>query len=269
MKRARVGSAVFVIAAILLARTQPAPAQEAASTPGRLPNMPEPLLEETVTDIDGATAGELEMDATGSWLAPRSGRAPWSSEVEAEWRVTRRLGFAAELSVGAPPPGQPDSIDAGVRLATALSLIHAWAYDFHAQVEATGRFFESREPLSLGDSALPYSVDLRTGLRRGWLTMRSGLGVGIDTSRGGDAALRASLALLGQVGPPGRFFAGFEVVADFGRSAPFVIAPEAAYTTGTTVPVRLGVALPWLLDRDAGTAAYGVLARVMLELDVD
>ena len=55
--------------------------------------MPEPLIGESVTDLDGTEAGELEVDATGL-VHPPDGF--WSSGVEVEWRALPRLGISLE-----------------------------------------------------------------------------------------------------------------------------------------------------------------------------
>lgn len=70
------------------------------AAPERLP-MPEPLLGETLTDLNSDEAGELELEGTGVVLLPGEGDSPeWAGALEAEWRVTERLG----LGLARPPP---------------------------------------------------------------------------------------------------------------------------------------------------------------------
>src|SRR5216684_1877339 len=58
--------------------------------------MPEPVLGESITDIDGSEAGEVEVDLTG--VVGRAGGAKlWQGSVEIESRVTDRLGLEIEI----------------------------------------------------------------------------------------------------------------------------------------------------------------------------
>ena len=58
--------------------------------------MPEPVLEESITDIDRDEAGELEADAIAGGTRSGDGVRRWQSSVEVEWAATRDLGVALE-----------------------------------------------------------------------------------------------------------------------------------------------------------------------------
>src|SRR2546425_5121584 len=62
--------------------------------------MPEPLLTESITDLDGARAGEVEVDVNGLVLRRTSAVRQWQTSVEVEWRALERLGLALDLGVG-------------------------------------------------------------------------------------------------------------------------------------------------------------------------
>src|SRR2546427_9903350 len=62
--------------------------------------MPEPLLTESITDLDGARAGEVEVDVNGLALRRTSAVRQWQTSVEAEWRGLGRLGRDLRLRVG-------------------------------------------------------------------------------------------------------------------------------------------------------------------------
>lgn len=55
--------------------------------------MPEPILVESITDLDTQRAGELELEVGTSTL---SKHGSWATRLEAEWRVTGRLGLMLE-----------------------------------------------------------------------------------------------------------------------------------------------------------------------------
>src|SRR2546429_3571929 len=79
--------AVARIAMLLAALGPPvrAEVQTMLSSPVRA-RMPEPLLTESITDLDGALAGEVEIDVSASVLRGTTGPGQWQSSVEVEWR---------------------------------------------------------------------------------------------------------------------------------------------------------------------------------------
>jgi hypothetical protein len=127
---------------------------------GRKPPLPEPMIAESITNIDGTEAGELEFDVEALLLRLSSGGTASGLGVEAEWRATRNLGLAVEAAVtraasDEPTPGQ-------VRAGLAWSLGHDLARDLHVQAEATARFGGDDEERAEGPLELPhpYSVGL-------------------------------------------------------------------------------------------------------------
>src|SRR4051812_42505740 len=90
-----------------------------AQVPGRHP-MPEPLLAESVTDIDSSEAGELELDVSAARTSP--GRT-WLAAAEVEWRALERLGLALEVGAGLDAAARSED-PMSVRLAAAFVLLH-------------------------------------------------------------------------------------------------------------------------------------------------
>jgi hypothetical protein len=214
--------------------------------------MPEPLIGESVTDLDSTEAGELEVDATGVIRRPGG---LWSTELEIEWRALSRLGFSLE---GATSREETGTTATELRPSLSFVLLHDPARDLHLMIDATARLFEDDAATpGLGEPALPVAFSLRGGMRRGWFTLRGALGA----SAGGHSAhavpLRTEAAALLEV-PFG--FWGIEGVADFARSSPWMLAPEVVLGTGA---VQIGAALPW----EPGTGRFGALVRLILEVD--
>jgi len=227
-----------------------------AAEPARLDHMPEPLVHESLTDIDGVEAGEVEIDTTGS-----AARHAWSSTVEIEWRALARLGIAIEA--GAADAGA--GADGELRLGASVPIIHDFSHDLHFMIEGGARFPDDGTEAEPGDSALPYFVGVRGGWRHSALTLRAGA----DFEAGGRGArvpVGASGAALVSFGPEARGFFGVEFGVDAARAAPLVIVPEAAYLFGSRVPLRVGLAAPVLIDPDTSDARLSVLLRVVFEL---
>src|SRR2546423_10650455 len=88
--------AVARIAMLLAALGPPvrAEVQTMLSSPVRA-RMPEPLLTESITDLDGALAGEVEIDVSASVLRGTTGPGQWQSSVEGQWRGVAGVGPAA------------------------------------------------------------------------------------------------------------------------------------------------------------------------------
>jgi hypothetical protein len=215
--------------------------------------MPEPLIGESVTDIDSTEAGELEGDATGVIRRPGG---LWTTELEIEWRALSRLGVSLEGTAAREVTGTTAT---ELRPALAFVLLHDQARDFHLMIDATARLFENDSEPGLGEPALPVAFSLRGGIRRRWLTLRGALGA----SAGGHSAhvvpLRAEAAALVEV-PFG--FWGVEGMADLARSSPWMLAPEVVLGTGA---VQIGAALPW----EPGTGRFGALVRLIFEVDTN
>jgi hypothetical protein len=224
--------------------------------PARIEHMPEPLVHESLTDIDGIEAGEIEVDTTGS-----AARHAWSSTIEIEWRALARLGLAVEA--GAADAGSGTAGE--VRFGASVPIIHDFPHDLHLMIEGGARFPEDAGEAEPGDTALPYFVGVRGGWRHGGLTLRAGA----DFEAGGRGArvpLGGSGAALVSFGPEARGFFGLEVGVDAARAAPLVIVPEAAYLFGSRVPIRVGLAAPVVIDPDTSDTRLSALVRLVLEL---
>lgn len=233
------------------------------------PPMPEPIFTETVTDLDGDEAGELEVELNASTLRARRGGAYlYQGSVEVEWLATRRLGLRFEplASRGRDPGALEAKTEVGASAGVSWKLMQDFAHDFHLQVEALGRAPWNHTSIIAqpGDPELPFVLDLRSGVRMGWLTVRSGVGVGAGGSSA-HAPVRASLALLTNFEPSGRFgFWGIEMDADAARDDPFVLALNIVPDlTPTGLPFRVGLALPWnIVGISSGEPGLGIFVRL-------
>jgi hypothetical protein len=247
-------------------------ANAAAAKPG----MPEPILTETVTDIDGREAGELEISANAFGLALGHGARAGEATVEAEWRVTDRLGLRLEPAYAYERSARGAGIHAfEIQAGAAWGLLHDWRRDFHLQIELTGH--GGNEPagdqarrVHPGDPALPLALDLRAGIRRGLFTVRTGFGVEALGPAGDRVGLRAGAALLTSFGAGERFgYTGVELEADSARRRPFVVAPNVvADAAPLGLPFRLGVALPWIVGAGPCEPRLGVYLRLIFETEL-
>ena len=233
--------------------------------------MPEPLLTESITDLDGLDANEVELD--GNAFGGRSAAAAtvWQSSLEAEWRALERLGLALEVGLSGAT-GSPSSAVVSLQPAVSFVLVHDQPLDFHLMAEVTGRVGESREanePIDLGEAAMPVSAGFRAGLRRSRLTIRGYLGSGMGEHSGHALPLRAQAAVLVEFGKDGRIgFAGIESDADWARRAPLTLSPDVVIRGAFLhLPVNIGVAIPWGVGARAGEPSFGILLRVTWELD--
>jgi len=124
--------------------------------------MPEPLLTESITDLDGARAGKVEV----------------------EWRALERLGLALDLGVGRVLDGAT-SPAIGVRPAANWVLTHSPPLDFHLMAEVSARISHdaTENVQDPGEGAPPFSGGVRFGIRHRWLTVRTFLGAGAGLRR--------------------------------------------------------------------------------------
>ncbi len=234
--------------------------------------MPEPLLTESITDLDGTHAGEVEIDLNGAASRRTSAPRQWQSSVEIEWRALERLGLALDLGVG----GVLDAASSPVvsfRPAASWVLLHSQPLDFHLMAEASGRILQdaTNDPQEPGEGTSLVSGGLRAGIRRGWLTVRTFLGAGAGGRSARSVPLRAQAAVLAEFGRDGRLgFAGFEMDADWSRPEPVTVAPNfVLHGAPVHVPFDLGIAAPWTPRSRYGNASIGLLVRVIVELDAD
>lgn len=232
------------------------------------PPLPEPILTETVTDVDGAEAGEVEVEVNASALrARREGAYLYQGSVELEWLVTRRFGLRIEplVSRGLEPTAASARTEGGLGGGLSWKLVNDFAHDFHVQIEALARapWDQTSIIAQPGDPELPFVLDVRSGARAGWLTVRSALGVGLGGTSA-HAPLRAGLALLAPFEKTGRFgFFGVEVDADAARDDPFVVALDIVPDlTPAGLPFRLGLAIPWNVGVSSWEPGLGVFVRI-------
>jgi hypothetical protein len=240
--------------------------------------MPEPLIGESITDIDSDEAGEIEVDLTGALYHARHGLTWGTGSAELELKITRRLGVTLELGfVGATEHGLHGEIAAGL----SVAIWHDYRRDIHLQFEARSivldnEFIRAAEAPMPDAGAPPIAFGLRSAFRRRWLTARFGFGPSI-AGTGGPVPLWADAALYAEwggrvAGPRGiSSFAGVEVVTDWASATPVVISPEVVIGVHThEVPIRLGFGVPFFIaNRDRGQPLVGGILRLMLELDRD
>jgi hypothetical protein len=239
-----------------------------AGEPGgdRVP-VPEPLLTETVTDIDGSDAGEIEIEANGSVMrALRGGASALDASIEVEWLVVRKLGLRVEPSISRDADGAA-VVAGGVSGGVSWKLLQDFARRLHVDVEALGRApWEDATLAQPGDPALPAALDVRAAWQPAWLTLRASAGVGAF-GHAEHAPLRGSLALLAPFEGSGRFgFWGVELDADGARAAPVVVALNVVPNfTPAGLPLRVGLALPWSVGERDDRPSVGVFLRVFYE----
>jgi len=217
--------------------------------------MPEPLLGESITDIDNAQAGEFELDATGLFRRPGD---LWNSGLEIEWRALPRLGLALEAA-GSRQGSDGKGIGGSFRPSASFVLLHDPVRDLHFMADATARLFENDADAEPGEPALPVAFSLRGALRRGTLTLRGAIGAGVGGHSAHAVPLRAQAAALleAQFG-----FWGIEIDGDLARSSPWVIAPQTVLGTGS---FQVGAALTW----EPGVNRLGALVRLILQFDAE
>jgi hypothetical protein len=264
--RGAAASALVLAAVALLAG--PAGAVEVEPR-NRREAIAEPLVGETVTDIDAEEVGEVEVDLTLLGASRYDRTSFGSGELEAEAKLTSRIGVSIAVELAGDQKSAVGA--AGLRLAASCALFHDRAHDVHLQLEAAARVFESdllAEPTRIDDAA-PYEVGLRAAWRRGAFTSRLGLGLSIGGVE--SVPLWFDVALLGEWGRHGRrSFAGLELLTDWSSNVPLTAIPEVAvgFQLGD-VPLRIGVGMPLAVGYRWGDLSVGALLRVMLELDRD
>jgi hypothetical protein len=232
--------------------------------------MPEPIFTETVTDLDGYDVGEWEFEANGfDFRALRGGALSLQTSAEAEWLVTRHLGVRLEPFVASSREGGTASLRTtyGAGAGVSWKLVQDRLHDFHVQAESNVRApWDVVTMVDPGESPLPLTLDLRSGVRRGRWTLRGGVGVGL----GGTAAhapLRGSLALLTPLGSSERFgFFGVEADVDGARQNPVVLALDVVPELSPLhLPLRLGLAIPWAVGVPGTQPSLGVFLRIFVE----
>jgi len=230
--------------------------------------MPEPVLGESVTDIDGTEAGEIEVDLTAV-LGRTGGTSLWQTSVEIESRVIDRLGLELELGYSGSFTSNITDEGFDLRVLASWSLLHDFENGLHAQVEIAGRFVgETEEGVNLGEPRLPYSLGFRVGLDRGSWTLRLGAGAAAgDSSAHVIPAWVSATAFLnfGQ----GRWCSlGLDGEADWTRMNPFTLAPTFIFNGPTFhIPGKLAIVTPYGFPGGAQEAWFGLMVRIIGEFD--
>jgi hypothetical protein len=227
--------------------------------------MPEPLISESVTDIDSTEAGEVEVDLTESILRATSGESDGiKTSVEAEWRATKRLGLSAEISTSSDEA-------VGFSGAASWALLHDFKRGFHLQAEVGGQTtHETEVGREWEDASLPFFFGLRAGLSQNGWTLRAGVGGQAFGPSAHSVPARASLALFHGFGLEGQTgFIGTELITDWARPAPFFAAPEIVVHFSRWLPLSLGVAVPLSPGTDQASASWGVVIRAIYEFERD
>jgi hypothetical protein len=248
-----------------------------ATAADRRPAMAEPLIGESVTDIDSDEPGETEIDVTGVALRGSSGASCGSGAIELELRLTRRLGVSLEITLVG---GQDQGLYGDLAAAGSFMLWHDFQRQLHLQLEARALAVEAQfsaaRRLSIPENgAAPYAFGLRGAARWRWLSLRFGFGPSIG-GHGGPVPLWADAALFAEWG--GRSagsrglvsFAGVEAVTDWGSATPVVISREIVFgfVLGD-LPTRVGLGVPFYVHNHGPGPFVGGILRVMLELDRD
>ncbi len=234
-----------------------------------LPGMPEPIFNETVTDLDSRQAGELEIATNLETLhALRGGGHHGLVGLEAEWRLLRSLGVQLEGAYPFSFPG--DSVHPlDLQAALGLGLWHDWERGLHLQAEFSARGGGAdRLDAQPGEFALPYALTLRGGFERGSWTLRPSLAAEV----GGAAAhvpIYGAVAALRSLGGEGEYgFLGIELEADGARLHPLALTAEQVLDfAALKLPMRLGLAIPYVVGPDRRSSSLGIYLRFQFRLD--
>jgi hypothetical protein len=239
----------------------------ADETPPERPPIPEPILVETITDIDAHRAGEVEYELNTLYMRSREGGAyELEGGPEVEWLATDRLGTILEVFGSRDATGAPPTNHVGVTAGLSWKLLHDFRRDFHLQAEIWGRYPFELETNDPGEQALPFALNLASALQMGRWTLRSTMGV----SAGGKAAhvpLQGGAVLLtGLGGSQGDGFCGLEIVADGAKLAPLTLAFDLVPDlTRAGLPFRVGVVGSYAFGAPQTVPSWGVFLRIFVE----
>jgi hypothetical protein len=231
--------------------------------------MPEPLLAETITDIEGREAGELELELNGlNWRALRGGAQKWQASLEGEFLVTGHLGLRLEaLYQRAAPVDADGARPLGVNAGASWKLLQDFRHDLHLQAEVGFRYpSDAANAVEPGESPLPLVADLRAGWRRGPWTLRGSFGVGAGTAAA-HAPFRSTVGVFAPLGPSERYgFWGIEMDGDAARRTPAVLALNLVPNLEPLrLPFRIGLALPWAIGARETEPSLGIFVRIFVE----
>ncbi len=230
--------------------------------------MPEPILVETITDIDAPKAGEIEMEVNTSYMRSREGSAyQLEAGPEIEWLVTSHLGTMLELFGGREADANaPSAYRFGVGGGLSWKVLQDFAHDFHLQAEVRGRFPTDLSTTEPGESAQPFSFDLLSGLRLGRWTLRNSVGASVGTTPA-HLPIHGSAVILTGFGNSQRHgFWGVEATADGAKVAPFALALDLVPDLGAAgLPFRLGLVGSYTFGAPATLPSWGVFLRLFIE----
>jgi hypothetical protein len=232
--------------------------------------LPEPLFNETMTDIDGDEPGEVELEANAfRRRALRRTAYAMQGTVEVEWLATRHLGLFVEpvFSQWLDVSGARAHDRLGLNAGASWKLLQDFQHAFHLQAELGARYpLDPSLTTDPGDSALPFALDLRAAFRRGAWTLRASAGA---EAGGGFAHVpaRASFGVFLPFAACDRYgFWGIEADADGGRRYPAVVALNFLPSLiPLGVPFKIGLAIPWAVGVPATQPVVGVLLRLFVE----
>ncbi len=230
--------------------------------------MPEPVLGESITDIDGSRAGELEVDLTG--VVSRTGGANlWQGSVEIESRLTDRLGFEIEVGYSGAFTSNLPERGLDLRLLASWSLLHDFDHGLHAQVEIADRFIGGNEDgANLGEPRLPFSAGFRVGLDRGWWTLRLGLGAAAGGTSAHQIPVWVSTTAFLNFGRERWCSLGLDGETDWTRINPFTVAPTLVFDGSVLhIPGKVAIVAPYGFPAGSQEHSFGLLLRVIGEFD--
>jgi hypothetical protein len=230
--------------------------------------IPEPILVETITDIDAPRAGEIEVELNSSFMrSPEGGAFQLEVGPEIEWLVTDHLGTMLELFGGREADADAPSVNRfGVGAGLSWKLLHDFPHDFHLQAEARGRFPTDLSTTEPGESALPFSVDLLSALRAGRWTVRSSIGVSVGHGAAHLPVQGSAVVLTGFGSSQRHGFWGLEATADGAKVAPFALGLDLVPDlTPAGLPIRVGVVGSYTFGAPATLPSWGAFLRIFIE----
>jgi len=235
--------------------------------------MSEPVIEENITDIDGRDFPTIEFDLTpGVFRSTRSRAGFWHTGLETEWRPLDRVGVGLELdSVGALDGPKPvGAVHFVPRAALSYVFLRDFARNVFLQAEVGARYDQGLS-LALADPteiAQPLWAGVREAMKLGPVDLRAAA-FGEAGGTAVHAPVKASGAALYTIlGASARGAFGAELLADWSRASPFVVAPEGQFLLRVFGhPVRFGLAVPVTIRAKGGDGAYGLAFRFVLEPD--
>lgn len=255
----------FVLLSSALAATPPSSVEDKR----RLGPMPEPVLGESVTDIDGTRAGELEIDLTalGGHL---DGDSSWGGGVAIEMRVLDWLGLEAEVGYSHGRAAGRLERELELRLLGSVSLFHDFERGLHGQVEVGARLVGERDlGPNFGEPAAPLSGGFRLGYDQRWWTLR--VGVGVATAGESVHQIPAWMSATGFVnfGRDRWLSFGLDAEADWTRANPFTVAPMFLLD-GRLLhwPGRLALVAPYGCPGGGSERWIGLAVRLIGEFDL-